>query len=78
MRKMTESLEYLKKAVELLDTDAVIYDHLGDVYYSMGQHQNAKESWEKSLKIASDQAQVQQKLDKLMYNELSVEKLKID
>ncbi|MCR4337225.1 MAG: tetratricopeptide repeat protein [Candidatus Omnitrophica bacterium] len=57
-----EALRYLKKAGSLLD-DPVIYEHLGDVYFQLGQPDEAKQSWTKSLDLMPDQESVRTKLN---------------
>ncbi len=47
-----EALEPIRKAVELNEEpDATLYDHLGDVYSELRQTDQAREAWNKSLKI---------------------------
>lgn len=59
-----KAIEYLKKADALIK-DPVIYEHLGDVYFQMGQKDNARKYWELSLKLLPDQEQITQKLKSL-------------
>ena len=44
------ALEYLKKAVER-EPDAVIADHLGDVYFKLGQSEEARKRYEEAAKL---------------------------
>jgi Tfp pilus assembly protein PilF len=65
--KFKEALAELEKAVSFLN-DPTIYDHLGDVSLKLGNRDNAKLSWEKSLKLDSQQEKVKEKLLKLTNN----------
>lgn len=60
----TRAVEYLYKADSYLK-DPVIYEHLGDVYFKMGEKDNAKKYWKLSLKLQPDQDVVIQKLKSL-------------
>ncbi|MFA5780015.1 MAG: tetratricopeptide repeat protein [Elusimicrobiota bacterium] len=64
--KYDESLALLKKASEKLD-DAVIFDHLGDCYFALGDNQMAVDSWETSFSIEKIKA-VKKKIKKYRRN----------
>ena len=58
-----EALQYLLKAVELSEEpDAVIWDHLGDVYAALGETAQAREAWRKSLSLEASE-KVRNKLE---------------
>lgn len=58
----SEALDPIRKAVELNDEpDATLYDHLGDVYSELRQHDKAREAWGKALKIEPNQ-EIEKKL----------------
>jgi len=58
-----EALDYALKAVELSEEpDATVYDHLGDIREALGQHDEARKAWQKSVSL-EDNAQVKRKLD---------------
>ncbi|MFA5350495.1 MAG: tetratricopeptide repeat protein [Candidatus Omnitrophota bacterium] len=59
--KFKEALSYLEKAASFL-SDPVIYEHLGDVFMKLGDRDNARLNWEKSLKLDSTQEKVKEKL----------------
>lgn len=65
--KFKEALSELEKAVSLL-SDPVIYDHLGDVFLELGNRDDAKLNWEKSLKLDSTQEKIKTKLLNLSNN----------
>jgi tetratricopeptide (TPR) repeat protein len=57
-----EALDYLLKAVDnSKEPDATLYDHLGDVYAALNQHDQAAEAWRKSLAVEPNR-QIQKKL----------------
>jgi Tfp pilus assembly protein PilF len=59
--QVKEALGYLEKAASFL-SDPEIYDHLGDVFLKLGNLDNAKLNWQKSLKLDSQQDKVKSKL----------------
>ena len=60
-----EALRELEKASRKLPKDAVISDHLGDVYYSLNMFNEAKIQWEKSLELAPEKEEIKQKIKRL-------------
>jgi tetratricopeptide (TPR) repeat protein len=58
-----KAVEYLKQAVEL-DSDPVIFDHLGDAYAAKGKLERAREWWEKALALQPDNSAIKEKLDR--------------
>jgi tetratricopeptide (TPR) repeat protein len=46
-----EALPYIKLASELDDSTAEVFEHLGDVYFKLGDNQNAISAWEKGIKL---------------------------
>lgn len=56
-----EALTHLKRAAGLLE-DAVIYEHLGDVFFKLSDKENAIFNWQKSLKLQPEQENVKEKL----------------
>ncbi len=65
--KFKEAAEKLEKAASYL-SDPVIYEHLGDVYLKLGNLDNAKLNWNKSLKLDASQEKVKEKLLKITNN----------
>jgi tetratricopeptide (TPR) repeat protein len=59
-----EALKALMKAHEEAK-DAVICDHIGDVYLALQQGNEAKKYWRKALDIDPDQKRILEKIDKL-------------
>ena len=62
-----EAQRELEKAKEIIGEDAVVYDHLGDVYFKTGSLDKAKEAWTKSLGLKPDE-KVKEKLRQLLKN----------
>lgn len=60
----TAALNYLNKASSLLQ-DPAIYEHLGDVYFKMGDKVIAKKFWKLSIGLNPNQDQVVKKLKAL-------------
>lgn len=62
---LSEALEALLKAEQELDikeeADPTVYDHIGDVYNSIGNREQAQRYWEKSLAL-EENANVRKKL----------------
>ncbi|MFN0054375.1 MAG: tetratricopeptide repeat protein [Planctomycetales bacterium] len=59
-----EALPYLEKAVKISTAtgDETLFDHLGDVYASLGQTTQAVEAWTKALEMARQAPYPDQKL----------------
>ena len=51
MGKYDHGLKYLERAVELRPQDPVINDHLGDAYWRVGRHQEARFQWRRALSL---------------------------
>ena len=62
--KIDDALRDLEKASTLLE-DAVIYEHIGDVYLKKNNLQKAKLNWEKSLGLDPKQNKVKEKIQQL-------------
>ncbi len=59
--RFEEALAHLKQAVSL-DSDPVIFDHLGDAFQATGDMESARLWWQKALEIDPDDEQIKQKL----------------
>jgi tetratricopeptide (TPR) repeat protein len=52
LKKPAEALPYMQKAIELTkEPDATLQDHLGDIFAAMKRMGDAREAWEKALKV---------------------------
>jgi len=56
-----EALVHLERAVTL-DSDPVIFDHLGDVYQAAGNIEQARNWWQKALEMDPDNKHIKEKL----------------
>lgn len=59
--KLDAALKELERASSLF-ADPAIYDHLGDAYNKLGNIDQAKASWQKSLELNPEQEKVKEKL----------------
>lgn len=59
--EIEKAFEYLKMASVLLP-DPVILDHLADVYYKKGMEKEAKENWQRSLRLDPSKKEIKEKL----------------
>lgn len=59
-----EALRKLKQAVGLLD-DPVIFNHLGEVYFSKGDLDRAENNWQRSLKLDASQKEIKIRIEEL-------------
>ena len=62
--KIKEALKELERAAKLLE-DPEIYKHLGQAQFKMGDIENAKLNWQKSLKLNPKQDDLRAQLEKL-------------
>ena len=61
-----ESREQLERAVKLHPEDAVIQEHLGDLYRAMNLRQKSESAYREALKLEPDSIQVKDKLRQLL------------
>jgi tetratricopeptide (TPR) repeat protein len=66
MEKYKEAETYIKKAVDLRDTvggnGSVLNEHLGDVYFKLGNKETALFYWNQALKMNPDNNDVKEKI----------------
>ena len=67
--KYPESLEFLLRALKLLENDGVINDYLGDTYYFLGQISKASDFWSKAKLLGSKNNYLDQKINTKTYHE---------
>ncbi len=63
-----EAVRYLERAISLRPPDAPLMNALGDSYQNLGQHEKARESFERSLALNPEQEAVKMRLDVLAKN----------
>ncbi len=66
MGRFSESREQLEKATEMHPNDAVIQEHLGDLYRAMKLWDKAVSAYQQALEIDSQATQVEEKLKVLL------------
>lgn len=68
MEKYKDALIYVKKAVDLRDAvggnGSVLNEHLGDIYFRLGDKENALLFWNQALKMNPDNNEVKEKIKK--------------
>jgi len=69
MGNYSESREQLEQATELHPDDAIIQEHLGDLYRAMTLWEKAAEAYRRALEIAPQAQQVEEKLKALLSEE---------
>jgi tetratricopeptide (TPR) repeat protein len=57
-----EALVQMKEALKYDQSDAVLYDHQGDIYSALTSHELARESWIKALEIDPNNEEIKAKL----------------
>jgi len=57
-----EALEYQQKALRAGDDDAVLFDHMGDIYSALNKISEARKHWRKALELDPDNESIKQKL----------------
>lgn len=60
--KYDSAATYLEKAVSL-ETDPIIFDHLGDTYKAMGKTDDARVWWQKALELEPTNDSIREKLN---------------
>jgi tetratricopeptide (TPR) repeat protein len=57
-----EALEWMRKAIEFAEeSDATLYDHLGDILAALGTIEEARQAWQRSFELKPDE-EVRKKL----------------
>ena len=57
LKRHKEALDWQLKAVKFAEIpDAVLFDHLGDIYAGLNRMKEAQTAWEKALKLKPDEA----------------------
>lgn len=60
--KFADAKKYIEQAVALEDADAVLLEHLGDVYFKLNEKQKAVEYWKKALEKGNTDPKLQRKM----------------
>jgi tetratricopeptide (TPR) repeat protein len=62
--KYREAESFVKKAVARGDVSAVVYEHLGDIYYKLNDTEHAIEQWNAALKLDASNAELKGKISR--------------
>ena len=62
--KYKNALKYQLKALDNSEDDAILYDHMGDIYYALKQLAQAKYNWNKALELDPENDLIKEKLKK--------------
>ncbi len=60
----TSAENYILKAMEKGEVSAVVYEHLGDVYYRLDHRDRALEYWNKALKLDEKNTALREKIER--------------
>lgn len=70
MRKYDDAIKYIKKALELRDAvgenASVLNEHLGDIYFEIGNKEKALYYWEEAIKTNPENQNITNKLKKVV------------
>ena len=55
--------------VQYIDDNAVIYDHLGDIYFHQGRVDDAAGQWQKALDLDGENEEILKKLEEVREQE---------
>jgi tetratricopeptide (TPR) repeat protein len=59
-----QAQEYIEKAIAAASASAVVYEHMGDVYFRMGNQQKAVTTWKKALEMDSTNEELRKKIER--------------
>jgi tetratricopeptide (TPR) repeat protein len=62
--KYEDAERYIKKAIDKDGASAVVYEHLGDVYFMMKDRERALEQWKIALKLDANNAALRGKVER--------------
>ncbi len=62
MGKYKEALKYQLKAIEASGEDAILFEHMGDIYFANDQKAEALDNWGKALKLDPDNELIKEKM----------------
>jgi hypothetical protein len=49
----------MERAAELMPVDSIVNDHLGDVYWAVGRHTEARFQWHRALSFDPEEAEAE-------------------
>ena len=68
-KKYSEALDFLLRALKLLENDAVLNEYLGDTYFFLGNISKASDFWLKAKLLGSKNKYLEQKINTKTYYE---------
>jgi tetratricopeptide (TPR) repeat protein len=64
LNRYKEAEEYVKKAISKGEVSAVVYEHLGDIYYQLDDKAQAMEHWQMALKLDESNSALREKISR--------------
>jgi tetratricopeptide (TPR) repeat protein len=58
-----KAIEYINKAIKIGDVSAEVFEHLGDIYNTLGDKIEAEKNWRKGLEIEPDNSNLKKRLN---------------
>jgi len=65
LNRMEQAIRYLKEASSRIPDDPSIAEHLGDAFRKAGQIQEARQAYERALKLAPENSSLRKKIEQL-------------
>lgn len=63
MGDLGQAEKYIKQAIDLMENaDAIIYDHLAEIYFAQGRVEDARRVWEQALALDPNNNDIREKL----------------
>jgi len=62
MGKYKEALKYQLKAIEASEGDAILFEHMGDIYFALDQKVEALDNWGRALELDPDNELIKEKM----------------
>jgi Tfp pilus assembly protein PilF len=62
--QLQEAEIQISKALEVMGSDPIIHEHLGDIYNALGETKKARREWEEALKLDPENENLKNKLGK--------------
>ncbi len=64
MGKYDEAERYIEKAVATGEASATVVEHLGDIYFKLGQKEKADQYWLQALKMNAANQSLREKISR--------------
>jgi tetratricopeptide (TPR) repeat protein len=69
LKKYDEAKDWMQKAIKNNPNSAVQFEHLGDIYFKLGDIENAVDNWKTALRLDGSNLLVQRKINEKKYVE---------